>query len=127
MLTKKNNLILLSFSFPGTYPDLKLSGESEGDGEHGGAAALLFPSMEGVDIKLMKVTVRNLYEESLGLIQKAEMPLKCVLLFGHSKRTTSVVDLALDLQSNFKEKQGTFPVIAGGIAENVLSKQQLTK
>ena len=132
---KKTHLYSLDFVFifipTGTYPDLKLSGESEEGMTTGGATALLFPSMEGVDIKLLKVTVRNLCEddilETLGLVQNAEMPLKCMLLFGHSRHTTTVDDLAVDLQSNFKVKQGTFPVIAGGIADNVLSKQQLTK
>ena len=127
---EKTHLYSLDFVFifipTGTYPDLKLSGESEGDG---GATAVLFPGMEGVDIKLLKATEEDLSEdeilETLGLVQNAEMPLKCVLLFGHGHELAQ--ELAVDLQSNFKVKRGMFPVIAGGIADDVLSKQQFTK
>ncbi|XP_072050616.1 F-box only protein 22-like [Amphiura filiformis] len=109
----------------GTYRNMQLAGESEGDGA---ATAILFPKMQGVNIEHLKVTRKSLTEgslrEALGIAQTPDI--KCVLLFGFGN-TPAAQFLATRLQTSFRETYGWDPVIAGAIGDDLLTKQDLTK
>ncbi len=109
----------------GTYPNMQLAGESEGDGA---ATAILFPRMQGMEIEVLKVTRKSLTEgsirEALGIAETTDT--KCVLLFGFGNTPASQF-LATRLQTSFRESYEWDPVIAGAIADDLLTVKDLSK
>ena len=108
---------------------MKLAGESEGEG---GATAILLPRMQGVDIQVLKTSRKALgsmgnernIQDALGIVQTADV--KCVLLFSVGN-TSAGQFIPVELQKSFRDTKGWDPVIAGAVADSLLSRKELTK